>query len=391
MKILQINKFLYQRGGAETYLFALTKLLTEAGHEIIYFSQKNSKNIPNYQEKYFISDLDLSRFSFSTILRLGRIFWSFKAAKNLKKLINEEQPDLIHLHNIYHQLSPSIIATAKSFGLPIVMTVHDFKLITPNYTLRADQVNKKHKDSLLIDLLLKLEFAFHRAIKIYQQIDLFIAPSQFVKDKLIEHGYPANKIIIIPHFIEMNNFSVQETNDDYILAFGRLDESKGFADLIKAINKLGDQAPLIKIAGTGPQKSQLQQLIKQFNLTKKIQLLGQKDKTELTQLIANCKFVCLPTRVHETFSLAALESLAYGKPIIASRAGALPELITDKENGLLIEPGNVDELANAIIKLQDNNLCHQLSLKAKESATNKKYSPQFHLQSILKAYSLVKK
>lgn len=391
MKILQINKFLYPKGGAETYLFSLSKLLTEAGHEVIYFSQKNPKNIACEQEKYFVSDLELGGFSFSSLFRLSRIFWSFKAAKNLKKLIAEEKPDLVHLHNIYHQLSPSLIAVAKSAGLPVVMTVHDFKLVSYDYTLRADGHQGRHKGSLIADLILRLEFAFHKAIKIYNRVDLFIAPSQFVKNKLVENGYAENKIIVIPHFIELNNFGVQSISGDYILSFGRLDETKGFTDLIRAIACLGNNAPKVKIAGSGPKEADLRALIKELGLSEKIELLGKKNKPKLAKLIAESKFVCFPTRVHETFGLAALESLTYGKPVVASHAGALPELIHEQENGLLFEAGNIDQLASVITKLNDSGLLAKLSRGALASVTDEKYSPQKHLNSILEAYLSIKK
>ena len=118
MRILQINKFLYPRGGAETYLFNLSKLLAQNGHEVFFFSQKNKKNIPNKQEKYFVADLELGKFSFASALKIGRIFWSFSAQRKIKKLIGDLQPDLVHLHNIYHQISPSILPVIKRAGIP---------------------------------------------------------------------------------------------------------------------------------------------------------------------------------------------------------------------------------------------------------------------------------
>ena len=135
MKILQINKFLYPRGGAETYLFGLSELLKKNGHEVIYFSQKNPKNISTDNKKFFVSDLELGKFSFGMLFKVGRIFWSFEAERKIAKLIKKEKPDIVHIHNIYHQISPSILRAIKKAGIPIVMTVHDFKLIDPNYTL----------------------------------------------------------------------------------------------------------------------------------------------------------------------------------------------------------------------------------------------------------------
>lgn len=389
MKILQINKFLYPKGGAETYLFSLSRLLAEAGHEVIYFSQKNPKNIPCPQEKYFISDLELGKFSLSSLFRIGRMFWSFKAAKNLKKLIIDERPDIVHLHNIYHQLSPSIIAAAKSAGLPVVMTVHDFKLIAHDYTLRADGAVSRSKKPFLAGLILRLESGFHRLLGIYDKIDLFISPSQFVKDRLVAKGFPAGKIVVIPHFIDMNKISVQphQADGDYLLSFGRLDESKGFDSLIEAISLIGKKSLALKIAGSGPEEKKLRQKSKELELDGEIEFVGHKSKTDLEQLISGCKAVIFPTKVHETFGLAALESLAYGKPVLASRSGALPELIEDGVNGLLFSPGNSRELAEAINKIDDAKLLKKMSVAALLTAQKTEYSPENHLLKISEAYA----
>jgi len=109
MKILQVNKFFRQQGGTETYLFGLIDLLKNKGHRVLVFSQSNKDNLPSDCEKYFIENIDLSRFSYQSALRIGRMFWSFRAAKLTKKMIRENRPDIVHIHNIYHQISPSIL------------------------------------------------------------------------------------------------------------------------------------------------------------------------------------------------------------------------------------------------------------------------------------------
>ena len=135
MKVLQINKFFYPRGGAETYLLSLISLLQKNGQPVIGFSQSNKNNLKIAGEEFFIDEIQLDKFYLKNIFKIGRIFWSFQAKKNIKKLINQENADLVHLHNIYHQISPSILPAIKKAGLPIVMTVHDFKLIDPHSTL----------------------------------------------------------------------------------------------------------------------------------------------------------------------------------------------------------------------------------------------------------------
>lgn len=387
MKILQVNKFLYPKGGAETYLFALSNLLTEHGQEVVYFSQKNPKNIKNNQEKYFVTDLDLSRLNLKALLLIFRIFWSPLSRHKIKKLIKHERPDLAHIHNIYHQLSPSVLAGIKEYGLPTVMTVHDFKLVTPGYTLRADGVKKRHKDSLLIDWLLKLEFAFHRLIRVYDRcIDVFIAPSQFVKNELVKAGYEADKIVIIPHFIKTNTFSVQQNCEKYFFSFGRLDESKGMDDIIRAFSALPENGLKLKIAGNGPEEDNLRRLIKELNAENRIELVGYKQGQELLDLIGNSLAVVFASRVHETFGLTVLESLALGKAVIASKVGAIPELIEDNKTGLLFAVADIGELKEKMfLILSDDKLRHKLEQAGQAKA--KEYSPEKHYKRLAEVYN----
>ncbi|MFA5029266.1 MAG: glycosyltransferase family 4 protein [Patescibacteria group bacterium] len=386
MKILQVNKFLYPRGGAEAYLFNLSRLLTGHGHEIIYFSQKNPKNINSGQEKYFLTDWELGRFSLRSAMKIPRMFWSLSARRKISRLIKADRPQIVHLHNIYHQLSPSILPVLKQAGLPIVMTVHDFKLVKPDYTLRADNKPTKHKNSSLIAWILKLEFNFHKLLKIYQNnIDLFIAPSQFVKDQLLKANFKKEKIQILPHFIDLKSYPAQPLPaEDYLLFFGRLDESKGVDLLIRALKEIPDIK--LKIAGGGPQEDELKALAAESGLAGRIQFVGRKTGTELTKLIARSLFTVFPSRVHETFGLSILESYGCFKPVVAARVGAVPEIVSE-DTGLLFEPDNPTALKNAIMELAgDREKIKKLGLKARELAATK-YNPQQHYQALSAIYS----
>ncbi|MFA5047778.1 MAG: glycosyltransferase family 4 protein [Patescibacteria group bacterium] len=387
MKILQINKFLYPKGGAETYLFNLSQLLEQNGYQVLYFSQKNPQNIKSAQADYFLSDLNLGKFSFSSFWRLGRIFWSFSASRQIKKLIRTERPDLIHLHNIYHQISPSILPAIKSFGLPIVMTVHDFKLVRPDYTLRADGRQLCHKNSRLVSWLLSWEFYFHHLLKIYERnIDLFIVPSEFVKKQLLKSGFKSQKILIIPHFLDRTATVTSSTvAEKYILSFGRLDESKGLSDLIKAYALSNLRDVKLKIAGAGPEQKNLEKLIDSLNLSSSVELLGHKNREELFRLVSQCLFTVFPSRVHETFGLGILESFKNHKPVIASRAGAFPELVKDGHNGLLFEVGDINQLRDKITELATD------AKKLRELANHSdwdldQYQPDRHYQKINALY-----
>ncbi|MFA6918583.1 MAG: glycosyltransferase family 4 protein [Patescibacteria group bacterium] len=386
MKILQINKFLYPHGGAETYLLNLSRLLEQNGHEVIYFSQKISKNIPCSQEKYFLSNLELDKFHWKTLWRLGRIFWSFEASRKIKKLIDQEKPDIVHIHNIYHQISPSILHVIKRAGIPIVMTAHDYKLIRPDYILRADGKKVKPKDSTLVQILLSAEFYFHRIINVYSKnIKLFLTPSKFLKDKLIKKDYLS--VEAVPLFIDLADYPEFETDriSPYIIFFGRLHESKGADVLINALAKVRNKDIKLKLAGAGPEEDGLKALADELKISDRVEFTGHKSKKELIELIGKSMFAVVPSRFHETFGLSVLESFACGKPVIATRAGAVPELINEN-NGILFEVDNVKELSLAIDKILDDPiLLEKMSQEGKKTA--QEFSPEKHYQKINEIYN----
>ena len=387
MKILQINKFYHPQGGADKYFIEISKSLENNGHEVVYFSQRQGKNICDEQGKYFISNLNLEKFSYKSLFNILRIFWSFEAWKKIKKILSIEKPDVVHIHNIYHQISPSILSVIKKRGIPIVMTVHDFKLVHPNYSLRADNKNINHKNSKLVQLLLNLEFKFHRFLKIYKKnIDLFIAPSQFVKEQLIKNGFEKNKIVLQPHYVTSTKSKVK--NKKFILYFGRLDESKGIDTLIQAYSQIKDKTIKLAIAGTGPQEKELKQLVISLGLEEKIDFLGFKDKNKLNQIVSSCLFVVFPSRVHETFGLGILEAFSAGKTVIASNVGAFPELVINNKTGLLFKVNDAPKLTILIEKLiKNSDLRKKLAANAKKSVQN--YSEKKHLQNITNIYRRV--
>ena len=215
MKILQINKFNYLRGGAERCFLELSKILAEHGNEVITFSMQHEKNLHNQYEKYFTNEVNLNTFSLKNIFK---IFYNREAAKKLEALIKKEKPDIAHLHNIYHQISTSIIKVLKKYQIPTVMTLHDYKIICPNYQLFSKNeicykcqggkyynclVRKCSKNSYAKSFLAMLEAYFNK--KNYDQIDLFIAPSQFMKDICVKFGIPESKIEVIYNFIKTKN------------------------------------------------------------------------------------------------------------------------------------------------------------------------------------------
>ncbi len=427
MKIILANKFYYLKGGAERYYFNLKKLLELHGHEVIPFAMHDEKNYSSKYSKYFVSNVDFSK-SGHALKKICRTLYSCEAKKKFKQLIQDTKPDLIHVHNIYHQISPSILTVAKKYNIPIVQTLHDFKLICPNYALYSKnelcEQCKKYKyykctfrkcikNQFWASLLATKEMYFHKLIRIYKNnINLFLAPSQFAHNKILEWGIiPEKQITVLPEFIfrasrmarEMTPSPIvgeglqtfatsahQPEKHNYILYFGRLIKGKGIDTLISAMKNILDTGTghslYLHIAGRGPQEKKLRHLAKKENINN-IKFLGFLDQDELKKQILNSRFIIHPSEVYETFGLSILENYNLNKPVIASNLGALSEIVENKKTGLLFKSGDKADLAEKInYLLQNKELVQQMGENAKQLA-EQKYNPEDHYQELIKIYN----
>ncbi|MFH0972526.1 MAG: glycosyltransferase family 4 protein [Patescibacteria group bacterium] len=405
MKILQINKFFYLMGGGERYFFEVSKLLKNHGHEVIFFSMKHKKNNFSEYEKYFVDYLDFTKIklSFSNFQPAGRAFYSLEARKKINKLIKETKPDVAHIHNIDHQISPSILHVLKKHKIPVVMTLHHYKLICPNYYLFNNRVcekckkykyyncilNKCIKNSYLASLLVCLEMYFHKALKIYKKnVDIFISPSQFMKDKCVEFGIDAKKIIVLPHFVNselgIRNQELGIRDQKYILYFGRLAKEKGVDILLEAMKHIKHQVRL-KIVGDGPEKNNYQLSIINYQLNN-VDFLGHLEGRGLEKVITEAMFIVVPSIGNEVFGLVILESFALGKPVIASKIGGIPEVINDHKTGLLFNPGDAKDLAQKINWLIERPEKIKKMGQAGFIAAQTKFSAEMHYKKLMEIY-----
>jgi glycosyltransferase involved in cell wall biosynthesis len=381
MKILLINKFHYLKGGSERSYFDLGDLLEKDGHQIAYFSTVDEKNFPSEQAKYFIKQNKYDQGGFFAKLKsaLG-ILHNFEANRQLKKLIRDFKPDIAHLHNIYHQLSPSIIKLLKKEKIPVILTVHDYKIVCPNYKMfnqgkicekclgggYYNSFSGKCGGSYLKSFFLMLEAYLHRKIlKSYESVDLFIAPSEFVKNILLKDGIQKSKIIVLNHFIDLEKFnSPTESDDGYILYFGRISEEKGIATLLKAAAML--PAADFKLVGEQNPSDKF------LPISENVEFLGYKSGAELLDLIRRAGAVVFPSIWNEVFGYAILEAMAMGKPVIASDIGAIGEIIKDNYNGFLFKAGDVEDLKSKLLLI--NNDLSDIKNKAKTTAFSYNYA-----------------
>lgn len=407
MRILQVNKFYYPKGGADKYFLDLESSLKKAGHEVAVFSMTDQKNLPSPFAGYFVSNFDFNNLTWrQKISAPARIIYSQEAKKKFRLLVENFKPEIIHIHNIYHQISPSILDVAREYQIPVVMHLHDYKLICPNYSLFAngkpceDCLPSKYfrcvkkrcfKNSLLKSLLVSLEmYIHHRVLKIYKKnISAFIAPSLFMKNKVVDSGWSSKKISVIvnpyPEVTEEGNNNLTEKKD-YLLCFGRLSVEKGIDVLIKASQ---NSQVSIKIAGSGPEEENLKQLAKEVGSP--VEFIGFKGESTLSKLISEAKAIVIPSVSYDNMPLSLLEAMHLGKIVIASKIGGIPEIITDGLNGLLFEPGNSNDLASKIKYL--NNLSEEEIINLEKSARHRveNYSLENNCQAVINLYQQILK
>jgi glycosyltransferase involved in cell wall biosynthesis len=361
MKIVQVNKFLYPKGGADKYCLTLIEELKKNGHELIPFGMADDNNIKSSWSSYFSEKIDYHRKGNNWKIA-SRLLWNKEAALKFGDLLDAAKPDIIHCHNIYHQLSPSILKEARKRKIPVVMTLHDYKLICPNYKLFTHGKNCERcikgsvwncllhncYNSYSRSALASLEGWLHtKAFPIYQEdVNLFISPSKFLKYKMWKAGWNEDSITVLNN--PAPKFDPKPIGQN-LLYFGRLTEEKGVDILIEAL-KLTDEK--LDIVGTGPEEKKLKALSQKLKLEERIIFHGVKQGIELDNFINNAQAVILPSIWNENMPLVILESLAKGKIVIASKTGGTTELIEDGKTGYLFSPGDIATLANKIKDLK---------------------------------------
>lgn len=398
MKVLLVNKFHYKKGGSETYYFTLAETLQKKGHEVVFFAMKDEENnLPCEQEKYFVSNAAVKGGIKSKLNMVLHIAYSKEAYKKMKLLLVDEKPDLVILNLVHKQISLSIIDAIREYDskLPIFWTMHDLITVCPSYTMLDGNRNiceeclqgsfkpcvqkKCIKGSTLMSVLSKYEADYIRKKNWYDQVDLYICPSEFYCEKLTEANFTKSKIVTMRNPLpESTAFELCDYDKGYVLYFGRLSYEKGVKTLIDAARKCGCE---LIILGTGPVEDELKTYAAN---DQDIQFQGFKTGSELTEVIKNCRCVVLPSEWYENGPYSAMEAMALGKPLIVSNQGGLPELVEDGINGYIYE-GSSDKLAECIGKMMQlseekyKRMAGCSLEKAKEMFDARKYVEQLEM------------
>ena len=405
MRVLLANKFLYRFGGTERYVFDQWESLERRGHQVIPFAMTHPRNKHSAYSAYFVSNVEynkaLATWNLPGKARTAlRVVYSLEARAKMLALVQNARPDVAHIHNIYHQISPSILPVLRRHGIPAVQTVHDFKLVCPGYSFFArgkvceacksgsvlSAIGRRCvKNSTSATALAVVETCLHRALGSYvKNIQLFLTPSAFSRDKLIECGMDDRKVVHVPPPIDLTGYAPNFHPGEYALYFGRLAQGKGLATLLKAMKKL--QGLTLVIAGEGEMKQELTRVIERDGLDN-VKLAGYVSGEELKDTVRGARFTVVPSECYENAPFAVFESFALGKAVIASRIGGIPELIDDNADGLLFAPGDADELESRMARLSDNpETCLRMGRNGREKL-KARFGPEAHYDCLERIYN----
>jgi glycosyltransferase involved in cell wall biosynthesis len=361
--MLAINNYYYPRGGAEVLFLEHNRMFENIGWQVVPFAMRHPKNLATPWSDFFPDEIEFgaSYGLGAKLLRAPRVIYSMQARQRLRSLLNSVQPQIAHIHNIYHHLSPSILPLLKQHGIPVVMTVHDLKLACPAYTMMSGgkpcerchggklynvAVNRCIKGSLALSSLVMVESYLHRWLRLYEaNIDRFIVPSRYLLDKLVQWGWARERFVYVPNFVDIARFKPASDAGRRFVYCGRLDALKGVETLVRAAATARQPLTLV---GAGPHEASLRGLTQELGAD--VIFAGHLTKDALVAVIQDARAVVVPSEVHENAPLALLEAYAAGRPVIGSRIAGIPELVREEETGVLYPTGDVEALADALTR-----------------------------------------
>ncbi len=352
MRVVLANKFLYPKGGAERAVLDLGAELTRRGHRVDYFGMEHPDNAVPPEAAELVRFRDYHQPGWRRWRDAAEMLYSLDAKRRMTRLLRRVRPDVVHFHNIYHQMTPSVIDAVRDAGVPAVLTVHDYKLVCPRYDmLRHGQpcdacveegpvacLRFRCAGSAARSLWLAAESALHRVRASYDAIRLFLVPSHFLEQVLQRAGFETARLRWLPNFAPPISGPVPDAQVGRFLYAGRLSPEKGVETLVRAALAL-PRGELI-ICGDGPLREPLAALARTAP-PGRIQLRGHLGRAALAAEMGRAFCTAVPSEWFENAPFAVLESMAAGRAVLASRIGGLPELVQDGTTGALLPPGDI--------------------------------------------------
>ena len=380
MRILLVNKFHYRKGGAETYYLTVGSELERMGYEVAYFSMRHPDNLPCKWDMYFVTQREYNNVKspFKAVRDGMALIYSPEAKRNFQALCEEFRPDVVHLNNVHRQITLSILDAPylRENKVPVFYTAHDYVTVCPGYLMldgdgrvcdacledghyRHCIENRCVKGSRAKSALAAMEASFNRAHKSNRRIDRVIAPSRFMRSKLIEGGWPEDKVVFLQNFADdailerAANAGADATDREnpYLLFFGRLSVEKGVDTLLRAFDAALPNLPQdmrLIVVGDGPDAADFKALASSLGCASRIEFAGYQTGEALQSYVEGASLAISSSRWRENMPYSIVEAFAAGTPVIGTNIGGIPELVDEGKTGFICEPGDVQSMADAI-------------------------------------------
>lgn len=382
MRILLVNKFHYRKGGAETYYLTVGSELERMGHEVGYFSMRHPDNLPCKWDKYFVTQREYNNVK--NPLKAARdgmaLIYSPEAKRNFQALCEEFRPDVVHLNNVHRQITLSILDAPylRKNKVPVFYTAHDYVTVCPGYLMLdgdgrvcdacLEDGRYRHcierrclKGSRAKSALAAMEASFNRAHKSNQRIDRAIAPSRFMRSKLIEGGWPEGKVVFLQNFADdaildraaNAGADVTDRENPYLLFFGRLSVEKGVDTLLRAFDAALPNLPQdmhLVVVGDGPDAAEFKALASSLDCASRIEFAGYQTGDALQSYVERASLAISSSRCRENMPYSIVEAFAAGTPVVGTNIGGIPELVDEGNTGFICESGDVKSMADSILR-----------------------------------------
>ena len=399
MNLCYLNNYLSMRGGSERVMFEEADIMRRRGHTVSFFSRRGPKDVEHTHSDYYLPNIVLEELrGWAKARRAFEIIYNPGMGRAFRRFLQVVQPDLLHAHNIYGGLTTAVLDVAKEAGLPVVLSVHDYKLVCPSYRAMARNevctacaggrfyhcvLKRCHKNSLIASAVYTAETYFTAWGGKYDPVRFFICPSQFMRQTLLRNGFDMERVLYIPNAIDVTGVRPATGGGSFVLYTGRLSPEKGLHTLLRAMQGL--DLPL-RIAGEGPLRAELEAEAIRLQVRDRVIFTGYLTADALAQQYQEAAFLVVPSEWHENASMSVLEAFAHGKPVIGSALGGNPEMIEDGRTGWLFPAGDANALRDRMDRLwRDRSSWGDLGRAARQRVEDV-YSPDRHAEALLDVY-----
>lgn len=382
--ILVVHNRYLESGGEDTVVHAEIELLRQNGHRVLQYARHNR---------------EIESFSWPQRSGLAlTTAWNQESYSELRRLIRQERPDVVHCHNLTPLLSPSVYYACGAEDVPAIQTVHNYRLFCPSgnffhngsvcegcrHGLLTAVLRGCYRGSRAQTAALATMLAAHRLLGTWRNcVSTYIAPSEFCRNVLLKHGIPLEKIALKPHFVDSTCAPITGPGK-YAVYVGRLSHEKGILQLMRIWKRL-PTLPLLVI-GSGPAEAEAKRLARRHSINA-IRFAGQLSREETLARVREARFLVAPSLCYETFGLAIVEAAACGVPAIAARHGALRELVSEHQTGLLIDPHDLEDAEDMIRWAWSHPLSMREMGRAARTKVLQKYSPAENYAQLLDVYT----